>query len=111
MDQSEIPRWALSKNQLPSTPWGRGWPAAGAFTSRSRPGEGVRKAGNFHPIGWAAGPWPLGMTPNFKGVICSSGHPILAVDAPHDGAILEIINYVYRASILRQSKHIARRQA
>jgi hypothetical protein len=41
---------------LPSPPWGRGWPAAGAFTSRSRPGEGVHIADELHPNGWAAGP-------------------------------------------------------
>ena len=26
---------------IPSPPWGRGWPAAGAFISRGGPGEGV----------------------------------------------------------------------
>ena len=26
---------------LPSPPWGRGWTATGAFTSRGGPGEGV----------------------------------------------------------------------
>jgi hypothetical protein len=33
---------SLSRKSLPSPPWGRGWPAAGAFTSRSGPGEGIR---------------------------------------------------------------------
>jgi len=30
-----------SKGLLPSPPWGRGWIATGAFTSRGETGEGV----------------------------------------------------------------------
>ena len=34
----------------PSPPWGRGWPAAGAFISRSGPGEGVVQFDNQVPL-------------------------------------------------------------
>jgi hypothetical protein len=48
-------------------------PAAAAFTRRSRPGEGVHIADDFHPNGWAAGPWTLGMTPENAGCIRRGG--------------------------------------
>jgi hypothetical protein len=36
-----VDRGALFRFLLPSPPWGRGWTATGAFTSRRGPGEGV----------------------------------------------------------------------
>jgi hypothetical protein len=32
----------IDLNLLPSPPWGRGWPATGAFISRGGTGEGVK---------------------------------------------------------------------
>jgi hypothetical protein len=37
----------VDMNLYPSPPWGRGWPATGAFTSRGGTGEGV-KTGAAH---------------------------------------------------------------
>ena len=34
-------RGGVDLNLLPSPPWGRGWTAAGVFTSRGGTGEGV----------------------------------------------------------------------
>jgi hypothetical protein len=40
--RSCLPR-PVDLNLLPSPPWGRRWPATGAFISRGGTGEGVKK--------------------------------------------------------------------